>query len=153
MLQRLQREFFILFPCRDKSSPPGTARGWGFNFTFTCQSMKESVNHHINPSTDLQSSTVINTHLEAVHAWPGLRGDGRGRWEGQWWGGRRGGGNGRWSKGQGVDSDGGHVVGVLVLSSAGKGELRTRCQDGDHRLRTEKTTGAVMSSTTHYDIV
>lgn len=41
-LQRRQRELFILFPWRDdsESSPPGTAWGRGFNFTFTCKPVK-----------------------------------------------------------------------------------------------------------------
>lgn len=45
MLHRLQRQFFILFRSRDEgeSSPPGTARGRGFNFTFTCGPMRELV--------------------------------------------------------------------------------------------------------------
>lgn len=41
-LQRRQRELFILFPWNDdsESSSPGTARGRGFNFTFTCKPVK-----------------------------------------------------------------------------------------------------------------
>lgn len=44
-LQRRQRELFILFPWHDdsESSSPGTARGRGFNFTFTCKPIKQSV--------------------------------------------------------------------------------------------------------------
>lgn len=44
---------------------------------------------------------------------------------------------------KGVDSDGGHVVGVLVLHSAGRGALRAGQHDGVCSLRTD----VMMSST------
>ncbi len=38
---------------------------------------------------------------------------------------------------EGVDGDGGHVVGVMVLHSAGRGLLRAGRQDGVCRLNTD----------------
>lgn len=45
MLHLLQRQPFTLFGCRPgpgESSQPGTARGRGFSFTFTCGPVRES---------------------------------------------------------------------------------------------------------------
>lgn len=66
-LQRLQRMFFNLFPWQDisESSPPETARGRGFNFTFTCGTKS----HH----------TTCVGHLPINEATPTLRLSTRGR--------------------------------------------------------------------------
>ena len=80
---------------------------------------------------------ISHANLEAVHAGLGLHGDGGGWGEGEGWRGGRGGGC-RGSLEEGVDSDGGHVVGVLVLNSAGRGALRTRQRDGLCSLRTDR---------------
>jgi len=131
-LQRLQRLLFILFPRRDNSecSPPGTARGRGFSFTFTCKASTEPINHLINQPDDRLRPLIIKsvTRLEAVHEGPGLHGDGGGGGEGEWWGGGWGRGGG--SVEEGVDGYGGHVAAVLVLP------LRAGQRDGDGSLRT-----------------
>lgn len=64
-------------------------------------------------------SVCNHTHLEAVHTGLCLQSDSGGGGEGEGWGG------GGWGCGgdveEGVDGDGGHVVGVVVQRSAGRG--------------------------------
>lgn len=129
MFHRLQRQFFILFRSRDEGepSPPGTARGRGFNFTFTCGPIRELVDFlsiQERQQTSEPPSVSNHTHLEAVHTGLCLQSESGGGGEREGWGGGGCGCGGGVE--EGVDGDGGHVVGVVVQRSVGRGAHRRR---------------------------